>query len=89
MNALHKTPPLRRGGGPVCGDGGVSAVIAVKALKILRFGFSPPAIAGDTEARSRERVGMGMVAAPSTLRASVSPATAGRGWLKLLRPRFA
>jgi hypothetical protein len=28
---------------------------------------------------------MEIVAASSTLRASVSPATAGRGWLKLLR----
>jgi hypothetical protein len=29
---------------------------------------------------------MGIVAAPSTLRASVSPATAGRGWLKIASP---
>ena len=48
--------------------------------------FLPPAIAGDTEARSRERVGIGITTTPSTLRASESPATAGRGWLKFASP---
>ncbi|GEM_PF-4047264 len=53
----------------------VNSVLLESAPKL---GFLPLAIAGGTETLSKERVGMRIVAAPSTLRASESPAAAGK-----------